>query len=187
MSNLILHCPKCGKELTKGTSTLYECNNLSCNYTLNEENTIDISFKSKGISKALSNLCPYPFTFDNVYCSSMESFIQSLKVNDSFVQKDVCSKTGPFCYSIRTLFDDWRITQKVFWQGKEIDRHSNSYITLLKNAYISLYNHSPIFCYAIKKVKKEGYKLQHSIGCTDSKETLLTPNEYINLLYYLMK
>ena len=181
MKNLKLYCPKCGSLLSKGYySTLYQCTDLSCDYKLNEHNTIDIGYKSKGIAKALSNLSPYPFILDGVYCECMEAFIQSLKIQDIDVQKDVCSKPALFCYGIREMHDDWRISQTVYWRGKEIDRHSEEYMYLLRRAYKKLYDESPTFRYALEKSK--GYTLIHSIGCTDDTQTLLTPDEYIQLL-----
>lgn len=180
MNNSKRYCPKCGKELAQRLNSNYECISISCQYKLTTNDIIDISFKSKGLAKALSNLCPYPFTIDGIKCASMESFIQSLKVKDIEVQKDICSKTAAFCYNIREMHDDWRITQKVYWQGKEIDRHSTDYYRLLIRAYYALFEDSPTFRYALKLSK--GYILTHSIGCTDSKETLLTPDEYIKLL-----
>ncbi len=180
MKELMLYCPKCGEKLIKNTTALYACSNYLCNYRLNEENTIDIGYKSKGLAKALSNLCPYPFIFDGIYCESMESFIQSLKVQDPNVQKDICGKSSVFCYGIREMHDDWRITQTVHWRGNKIDRHSDEYIVLLRRAYQRLYSESPTFKYALEKSK--GYNLIHSIGCTDDTQTLLTPNEYIYFL-----
>lgn len=188
MNNLKLYCPECGSVLANRIgSSMYECINPSCTYKLNENNTIDISFSSKGLSKALSNLCPYPFEIDGVKCASMESFIQSLKVEDAKMQADVCSKTGPFCYSIREMFNDWRTTQTVYWKGKPINRQSDDYFLLLKEAYDKLLEQSPIFRYALTEVKKHNYSLTHSIGCTDKTQTLLTPDEYITLLEHLIK
>ena len=183
MSRLILYCPKCGKELIKSQGNSYQCPDFHCNYILQDGNTIDISFKSKGIAKALSNLCNYPFTIDDVKCSSMEAFIQSLKVKDPTLQKDICSKTGPFCYSIREMFDDWRDLQIVYWKGKSIERESHEYSELLLEAYRKLYLYSPTFKYALLKAKP--YTLTHSIGCTNKKETLLTPDEFIGYLKWL--
>ena len=187
MNYSTLYCPKCGNELISLGGDLNKCQNPSCDYLIQGFNTIDISFKSKGIAKALSNLCPYSFKFDNVYCYSMEAFIQSLKVKNTQLQRELCAKTGPFCYGIRTMFDDWRIKQQIYWKGRTYNRHSKDYILLLKRAYIALYEQSEIFSYAINKVKKENYTLIHSVGCTDSNETLLTPDEYMDILYYLIE
>lgn len=190
MKPLKLYCPHCGLELVPDYSyvseDLYRCANCST-YRLSEVNTIDISFKSKGIAKALSNLCPYPFEFDGVKCASMESFIQSLRVKDVNMQIDVCSKSGPFCYSIRDLLGDWRETKSVYWQGKPIFRESNQYFMLLTKAYEALLEASPIFYNALKQVKENEWKIIHSIGCTNSSETLLTPNEYMTILNHLIK
>lgn len=187
MNKFVPYCPKCGKELTSYGNELYKCPNHSCNYTLTGDNVIDISFKSKGIAKALSNLCPYDFLINGVKCASMESFIQSLRIKDELLQKEICKKTGPFCYSIRTMFDDWRVTQKVYWKGIEYDRHSLEYTLLLRNAYKNLYTYSNTFKYALNKAKEEKYTLIHSVGCTDKNETLLTPQEYIDLLHSVMQ
>lgn len=190
MKKTQLFCPHCGTELIAKEDpimkyVIYICE--KCKYSLTNPNIIDISFKAKGLAKALSNLCAYPFEFEGIKCSSMEAFIQSLKVKYIDVQEDVCSKTGPFCYNIREMFDDWRETQTVYWKGKEICRHSKEYIDLLIKAYKALVNQSPIYYYALKKAKDNGYILDHSIGCKDSSETLLTPKEFMDILNYLMK
>jgi len=190
MSTLTLYCPTCGEELVKkhddiANYDLWKCK--KCHYILTNPNTIDISFKSKGIAKALSNLCPYPFQFEGINCSCMEAFIQSLKVQDIAVQEDVCFKTGLFCYNIRYMFDDWRKTGTVYWKGKPINRQSKDYLMLITRAYEALLNQSPIFHYALSKVKENGYMLKHSIGCEEISETLLTPNEFTAILDYLIK
>ena len=117
----------------------------------------------------------------------MEAFIQSLKVRDIEVQDDVCSKTALFCYNIRYMFDDWRKTGTVYWQEKAIKRQDKEYFLLLTKAYESLLKQSPLFYYALKKVKTNGYTLIHSIGCDDVDETLLTPNEFTAILDHLIK
>ena len=186
MDNLKRYCPKCGSEVIYSLTThhLYRCSNASCDYFLDSENTIDIGYKAKGIQKALSNFCPYPFKFSGLDCASMESFIQSLKVNKGIVvQKDICSKPGPFCYSIREMLPDWRKDQIVYWCEKPYIRRSDDYTELLRRAYFSLYNQSPLFRYALKESKP--YRLIHSIGSTDKTETLLTPDEYISILDWL--
>ena len=190
MKILKLYCPHCGEPLTYHHDPLQKyrlhvCD--KCKYSLTNSSTVDISFKSKGIAKALSNLCPYPFEFDGTKCASMESFIQSLRVKDIDMQIDVCSKSGPFCYSIRDLLGDWRETQSVYWQGKPIFREGNQYFMLLTKAYEALIEQSPIFYNALKQVKENNWELIHSVGCTTSSKTLLTPSEYIAILNHLIK
>lgn len=190
MNGLNYYCPKCGEKLvdrsnrTDELSCLYVCD--SCKYSLTDPNVLDISFKTQGLSKALSNLCPYPFEFDGVQCSSMEAFLQSLKTKDPVVQKDICAKSAVFCYKLRPMYDDWRKTQTLYWRGKEICRHSEEYHLLLTRAYEALLKQSPLFCYALKKAKENNYILKHSIGCKDPSETILTPDEYMALLEHLM-
>lgn len=174
------YCPKCGKQLISIDFITYHCASAECNYSLGSKYIIDISFKSQGFAKALSNLCNYKFIFDCIECNSMESFIQSLRTPDELLQKEICSMSGPFSYSIRTMLPDWRKTQTIYWKGKAINRQSGDYQRLLINAYFALYGNSEIFSYALNQSK--GYKLAHSIGCTDKTLTLLTPDEYIDIL-----
>lgn len=172
-------CPRCGSPIDENDM----CSNDDCWYVLISHNIIDISFKSKGIAKALSNLCNYPFTFDGISCQSMESFIQSLRIPIPQVQSETCSMSGPFCYSIRDTLPDWRYKQTVYWKGREIDRHSKEYAALINSAYKELYCQSALFKYALEQSK--GKTLMHSIGCADDRETLLTPEEYLLNLNYL--
>lgn len=173
-------CPKCGEHLITHDLKTYYCPVPECRYKLDDLDTIDISFKSQGLAKALSNLCNYTFTFDGIKCNSMESFIQSLRTPEKILQKEICSMSGPFSYSIRTMLPDWRKTQIVYWKGQPINRQSDEYTNLIGKAYYELYIHSDIFAYAIEQSKK--YKLIHSIGCIDKFLTLLTPQEYIEHL-----
>lgn len=187
MNDFILYCPKCGKKLTDyyyGYLKLYRCENPACDYKNKlTENTIDISYASNGISKALSNLCPYSFVIDSVRCASMESFLQSLKVKDIKLQIEICSLPGIFCNKIKDVYNDWKETQIVYWQGKEINRLSDEYSILIKRAYMDLYNQSVMFRYALSNSKD--YNLIHSIGYNDKSETLLTQEEFISNLNFL--
>ena len=189
--NFIQYCPKCGEKLIRYESDKY-C--LMCSYSLSQvchscndeqiDSILDISFKSKGLAKALSNLCNYSFVKDGVTCESMESFIRSLRVKDQFLQEEICSKSGPFAYSIREALHDWRIDKKVYWKGNTIDRFSLDYLELMKDAYTCLYESSLIFRHSLAQSSK--LIIIHSLGCNDKKESLLTKTEYIELLNYLI-
>jgi len=190
MNELKRYCPICGKELTEKADHvkkyfIYVCED--CNYSLANSRIIDISFKAKGLAKALSNLCPYPFEFDGIKCSSMEAFLQSLKTKEPDVQQDICSKPASFCYKLRPMYNDWRKDQTLYWKGVPIDRHSKDYFLLLTNAYEALLDQSPLFRYALMKAKNNRYILEHSIGCTEVTETILTPNEFMAILDHLIK
>jgi len=193
MNEVKHYCPKCGEEAIssiKGHMILYKCSNEECSYTYNidaNKDVIDISFKSKGLAKALSNLCPYPFEFDGIKCSSMEAFLQSLKTKEPDVQQDICNKPASFCYKLRPMYNDWRENQTLYWKGTPIDRHSKDYFILLTNAYEALLNQSPLYRYALNILKENGYTLDHSIGCEDVSETILTPNEFMAILDHLIK
>ena len=75
-------------------------------------------------SLALSNFAPHSFVIDGVECASMEGFLQSLKFSDPEMQKHVCTLVGK-----KAKFKDkkkrWWREQKLYWQGKAIDRHGD--------------------------------------------------------------
>lgn len=189
--NFTQYCPECGEKLIYYGNDKY-C--LNCSYKLSQvchsyndeqrDRILDISFKSKGLAKALSNLCNYPFVKDGVVCESMESFIQSLRVKDPVLQKDVCAKSGAFAYSIREMLPDWRKDKIVYWKGTAVNRLDDSYFELMKSAYTCLYNSSAIFRCSLAQASQ--LIIVHSIGCDVISETLLTPSEYIALLKYLI-
>lgn len=55
---------------------------------------MNIQSGGKYPSNSLSNFAPHPFIIDNVECTSMEGFLQSLKVPDKEMQKYMCSLVG---------------------------------------------------------------------------------------------
>ena len=172
-------CEKCGGTINYSSIIGdYLCS--SCGFGAEDMNIIDISFKKHGLAKALSNLCPYPFVFEEFYCYSIESFIQSLRVKDEVIQKEVCLKTSTFNYSIRDVLGDWRSDGFVYWKGRKISRLSDEYLYLLQRAYIHMYKQNALFRHALSL--SNNYVLIHSIGKKDEEDTLLTEGEYISIL-----
>lgn len=115
----------------------------------------------------------------------MESFIQSLRVSDEIVQKKICEEyTGYTAYKMRLSLPDWRKEGCVYWRGKKILRESLEYHRLLTKAYDKLFENE-VFRYCLNMHKDD--ILIHSIGCKDVKETLLTPDEYIDQLERLRR
>ena len=157
---------------------------LSSKDSNNNQKVLDISYRDNE-SAPLSNLFPHKFQIDGVNCISMESFIQSLRVSDEIVQKKICEGyTGYTAYKMRLSLPDWRKEGYVYWRGKKILRESLEYHRLLTKAYDKLFENE-VFRYCLNMHKDD--ILIHSIGCKDVKETLLTPDEYIDQLEILRR
>ncbi|HWP46197.1 MAG TPA: hypothetical protein VNM22_03460 [Candidatus Limnocylindrales bacterium] len=129
-------------------------------------------------ASALSNFAPHKFVIDGIQCHSMEGFLQSLKFKNPEMQKEVCKLVGKAA-KLKGKNKNWHQTQKLWWQGKEIGRHSQEYQDLLDRAYQAL-------------AQNEGFRkallatgnavLTHSIGKNDPHKTVLTPREFCSRL-----
>ena len=147
---------------------------------------IDIYSKGEYPSNVLSNFYENSFTIDGVRCASMEGFLQSLKVRDINRQRQICRLSGIEAKKAPSRFDNirWKITGRLYWQGKAINRFSDSYQLLLDKAYMSLFRNE-FFRTALRA--SVGQKLCHSIGKHNARRTLLTEYEFISRLYRLRK
>lgn len=173
-------CKDCAqKVIASKNQTICRCENCGHDYEI-----LDISYKDNS-SAPLSNLFPHKFVIDGVKCLSMESFIQSLRVEDKNVQVKICEEyTGYMAYKMRLSLPDWRKDGYVYWQGKKILRFSEEYQKLLTKAYDMLFENN-VFSFCLNTHKNK--VLFHTIGCYDEEETLLTPCEYINQLERLIE
>jgi len=146
-----------------------------------EANQMDIGSKQGYPSSALSNFAPHPFELDGVQIASMEGWLQSLKFKNPEMQKHVCTLVGLTAKRAGRKKAWWRY-QVLYWQGVEYKRDSDEYQGLLDRAYEAL-------------ALNEGFRralvatgdatLKHSIGRTNSKETVLTQSEFCNRLMRL--
>ena len=142
---------------------------------------MDVGSKQGYPASALSNFAPHRFVFDGVECCSFEGWLQSLKHSNPEMQKHVCSLIG-FKAKLARREKKWWRTRTLYWQGKEIQRDSDEYQTLLDRAYNALF-------------QNEGFRralaasgdavLTHSIGKTDAKVTVLTRSEFCGRLMRL--
>lgn len=148
-----------------------------------ESNTIDIHSKGSFPSNVLSNFHESKFTLDGIQINSMEGFLQSLKTSDINLQNKICQLTGKFAKQagedLALQFDH----KTVFWQGKIIDRFSEDYDNLLQRAYRAKFDQDLLFRSALEATKDK--TLIHSIGKHSKEETILTEEEFINLLNHL--
>ena len=152
---------------------------------MNTSEIIDIHSKAPYPSCALSNFAGYEFFVDGVRCNSMEGFLQSLKFRSPGKQRKICLLKGSqakksTAHSFAQL--RWRLTRKLYWQGRKISRFSAEYQLLLDKAYAALSENGE-FMRALKST--EGKGLIHSIGKTDCRKTVLTQEEFIRRLLEL--
>lgn len=142
---------------------------------------IDICNKSTYPANVLSNLYANKFYFEGVKCGSMEGFLQSLKCQGSCYQEETCALSGQEAKNKTN--NDWQHDQIVWWRGRAIDRQSKDFRNLIRSAYIALYQQNEEFRIALSSTKR--LKLYHSRGEHDPYKTILTENEFCNILAYL--
>ncbi len=130
----------------------------------------------------LSNFTPRPFVFHGYTCSSMEGFLQSLKFPLLEKQSRVRAMSGVQAKRIGKK-KKWYLDQTLYWIDKPIDRHSNEYISLVAAAFNSLYQQDANYRYRLRKTR--GLNLTHAIGKSDPRKTILTEQEFIQILTYL--
>ncbi len=143
---------------------------------------IDIHSKGEYPSCALSNFAEYEFYVDGIKCSGMEGFLQSLKFRNAKKQRQICTLSGinaknSTAHTFAQL--RWKLTHKLYWQGKKISRFSDEYQNLLDKAYGELAKNTE-FRKALESSADR--RLIHSIGKTDARKTVLTEYEFISRL-----
>lgn len=177
------NCKKCSNVLSyySNEKCTYVCVCKYCGYI---NRILDISYDDE-ISAPLSNLFPHKFVIDGVKCQSMESFIQSLRVEDVDVQRKICEEySGYMAYKMRLALPDWTEKEIVYWQNKKIIREFEEYDKLITRAYDMLFENE-VFRYFLNIAKD--YVLIYNIGGKSIDKTLLTQDEYIGQLNRLIK
>ena len=154
------------------------------------EDFINIGYNFKNsLSRVLSNLYPIKFKFRGKWASSIEGVLQGIKYKDKKKQNLVLKYAGLDAYHTRAsnTSDFWGNSGKLYWQGKEIDRHSNDYQLFLDELYICA-SRNPIYKDSLLATSNK--YLLHHIGNTNKNETVLTRYEYesrINALREFLK
>ena len=139
---------------------------------------IDIWSHSDYPANVLSNLCSNPFRFDGVLCGSMEGFLQSLKQQDTDKQRQICAKKGRNAKHASSTV--WQTDQVVWWKGIAIDRQSDEFRQLVRHAYQAMFDQSERFRAALMATR--GMELFHSRGKSDPYKTILTEQEFCQIL-----
>lgn len=145
---------------------------------------LDIKFKNGELSSELSNLYPYRFVYGGYEMASMEGFLQSLKTQELSVKIPIFDTFGYEAWKNGQRFN-WQEKQELYWIETPINRHSKEYIKLISSAYDALYEQNEHYRDAIQRSLE--YKLDHSIGNTDSKMTIMTRKEYLYQMNRMQK
>lgn len=154
------------------------------------EDFINVGYNFKNsLSRVLSNLYPINFKFRGKWVSSIEGVLQGIKYKDKKKQNLVLKYAGLDAYHTRAsnTSDFWGNSGKLYWQGKEIDRHSNDYQLFLDELYICA-SRNPIYKDSLLATGNK--YLLHHIGNINKNETVLTRYEYesrINALREFLK
>ena len=148
-------------------------------YSLEEtDDVLNIGYNYKySLSRMLSNLYPISFKFRGKKVSSIEGVLQGIKHKDKKTQNLVLKYFGLDAYHTRgaNTIDFWGKTQKLYWQGKEMDRNSEEYQAFIDELYISAVK-NPLYRKAL--LQTEDRYLLHHFGNDDPMQTVLTRAEY---------
>ena len=141
------------------------------------EEILDIYSKGEYPSNVLSNFYPNEFIFDGVKCGSMEGFLQALKYKNPKKQRTVCALTGKQAKEMGAKKWLWKWTGRLYWQGKCYKRTSQDFSLLVFRAYQALFSQNSDFSTAL--LSTGNATLDHTIGATNPKKTILTRHEFI--------
>ncbi len=148
--------------------------------------TFELGIKLEGLGKKLSNFWPYNFTIDGVPCTSIETWLQSMKFQDPEMQTMMCAseKSWQAYKAGNALGNDWKDTQYLWWQQVPYKRGSMDYLKLLERGYEECFRQNPDFRQAL--IDSEFDLLTHHIiGKNDQIDTVLTVSEYLYNMYRL--
>ena len=144
---------------------------------------IDISSTSKFPAGYLSNFTPYTFTFRGIEFTLMESLLQGLKFEGVETQNSVFQRVGVKA-KLRGKKRKWYLDQRLYWQGIPMKRDSTEYQSLVKEAFEALSQNTNFQ----KALLATGDKtLYHTMGKTDQTRTILTEEEFCEILTDIRK
>lgn len=148
-----------------------------------DEKIIEIRYRGVGLERELSNLYPHDFVLEGIKYASMEAFFACLRTDNESSKPNLRNTYGYLAWKLGHQFD-WTAKQVVYYHGKEIDRHSEEYKTLITSAFDALYE-NPNFKNALERTKN--FTLKHEIGKSSNYKSLLTRKQFIGQLNRLRK
>ena len=120
------------------------------------------------------------FVFQGRKVASVNSFILSLKVKDPALQCRLAmlpeSKVKEVARHIKPTY----VARTLYWNGKPFSRDSVEYKQFLKRIYKERFNKDPEFRSALRST--DGFLLSHSVGKSSIYETVLTADEFVEML-----
>lgn len=97
----------------------------------------------------LSTNALHNFAIDGVHCSSLESFIQSLKFEKATQAASVCADKPKVAKERGKKLLNWGAKGCVYWKGEAIARGSHQHIALLEGALNEVARQCPAFKVAL--------------------------------------
>ncbi len=147
----------------------------------------DIRGDRRGPAGVLSNLTPRAFvvnswlTINKYNCASMEGFLQSLKFEDPVQAYQVRQMAGLEAKEFGgKQGKGWKRRGLLHFDGQNFERDREVYQTLLRFAYKDMHDQCPEFREALLATGLE--RLTHSVGHHDIYETVLTEQEFCEIL-----
>lgn len=139
---------------------------------------VDISSDGSYPGDVLSNFTPYTFTFRGREFCSMEGLLQGLKFDDIEKQNKVFGLVGKAAKRVGKK-NKWYLRQTLYWQGEPMKRDSIEYRELVEEAFEALSKNEEFQ----KALLATGDKtLYHTIGKSDPTRTILTEEEFCEIL-----
>ena len=131
------------------------------------------------LSRMLSNLYHYNFTFAHNKFGSLEGFFQGIKFKDKKLQKEVFKYHGLDALAAKGASDyNWKDEGIIYWQGKPIDRFSKEYDELVKKVYIAAIQNK-LYRNALMNCTKT---IVHIIGDEKKENSVFTRYEFEYML-----
>ena len=144
---------------------------------------VDISSDGRYPGAMLSNFTPYEFTFRGKRFLSMESLLQGLKFETVETQNGVFERVGVKA-KLRGKKRKWYLDQTLYWQGTPMKRDSEEYKNIVCEAFYALAENIDFQ----KTLLATGNKrLYHTMGKSDATRTILTEDEFCEILTNLRK
>ncbi len=176
----------CEMERQTGWYASFGLNNVDDGFCLTlMDKVLDININLWNPSNLLSNLRDNEFVFDAVKCSSMESFLQSLKFRNKDEQEKIALLNGQESREKGNKKILWKLTGNLYWKGQKIKRKSKDFDNLILKAYKTLYEQSEDLKLGLSCTKD--YKLVYTEGKQRKRATILTEQEFICCLNKLRK
>ena len=157
--------------------------------SFNEESiaNIDIAVAQSYPGKFVSNSADHAFVLDGVACTSMDSFLQSLKYRKVSEQVSVCNMNGESAMKIGRAKSAWRLFKKVYWNGKAYKLQSDEFHRLVDRAFEELYWQNSNYRQALLDLR--GAKICYGIPEEQLKHAVLSEYEIckrLDMLRYVV-